>query len=264
MEEAKQSTQPTSVASSETFQSSQAITPESHEEDEVEVIDEKWDLPPISSELDLRSTMVPYSRTPTPTFRTKADKGTQTDNLLSTAMEAYFKAKDSLQEYIDFDDEDIVEGTKPVPPADMDTEDAASLAFLKRIRRMRERLDDSQLTIMSRTMRNVLSFSELVKISNICIESVMLELRTTQPIHITKGGISGRVLAELSRQILELLYSSAILRRNANDLSEGIVTPTIEKLEKFNREFRARAAMTQQRMRKQPNGPLSVILSWFS
>lgn len=129
--------------------------------------------------------------------------------------------------------------------------------FLSLLVDLKQRLEDSQLSILSRRMREIVGFKDLIQISNTVIDSIIGHVDR----EIARGIRPGR------KTILELVKESAQIRKVNNDVAEGINQPTLDKLQQFNREYNS-AKDLQRASPKKPEpttkSPLQRLTSIFS
>ncbi|KAL6067737.1 Phosphatidylinositol transfer protein SFH5 [Balamuthia mandrillaris] len=102
--------------------------------------------------------------------------------------------------------------------------------YMKLINDLREKLNDANLTIMNQTMRTVLTFPELVKLSNACINNVLKEAKNLTKLPDLRN-------PSLMSLCIRLLMEVGVLMKRCNDYSIGINRPTLEKLERFNQQY---------------------------
>jgi hypothetical protein len=101
--------------------------------------------------------------------------------------------------------------------------------FFASISDLNQRMDDAQLGVLSRRMREMLGFKDLIQISNTVVESVIVHVESQL---VAKAeGRDGRLM------VLNLIREAAKVRKANNDVAEGINQPTLDKLQQFNREY---------------------------
>lgn len=98
---------------------------------------------------------------------------------------------------------------------------------------LRDKLNDANLAVMNKTMRSVLSFNELVQLSDACIDNVLKEAKKLFKL----PGLRNPSLMALA---IDLVIEVAVLMKRCNDFSVGINQPTLEKLEKFKKDYALR------------------------
>ena len=126
--------------------------------------------------------------------------------------------------------------------------------FLDKVIDCRQRLEDSQLSVLSRRMREIMGFKDLIQISNTVIDSVVAQLERDLQ----------RDLPEGRATILEIVKTSAEIRKINNDVSEGINQPTLDKLRQFDRDFRAYGPQViDQQMQKEPSPTIKERLKFL-
>ncbi|ELR19645.1 viral Atype inclusion protein, putative [Acanthamoeba castellanii str. Neff] len=124
---------------------------------------------------------------------------------------------------------------------------------------LRDKLNDANLAVMNKTMRSVLSFNELVQLSDACIDNVLKESKKLFKL----PGLRNPSLMALA---IDLVIEVAVLMKRCNDFSVGINQPTLEKLEKFKKDYALRGVATPSPGRggsPKKGAPGGGILSYF-
>jgi len=97
--------------------------------------------------------------------------------------------------------------------------------FFSVVYSLRERLVDSEVKTLSRTMRNISKFEDYIFISNSIIDSVMKDVR--------RRVLSKNVDHDMKSLIADLILENCKLRKMSNSYMEVINGPTVEKLGNF-------------------------------
>lgn len=115
------------------------------------------------------------------------------------------------------------------------------------------------LQVMNKTMRSVLSFNELIQLSDACIDNVLKESKRYGPFLIDSIRFRSNALTSirtlrlfklpglrnpsLMALAIDLVIEVAVLMKRCNDFSVGINQPTLEKLEKFKQDYALRVRL---------------------
>jgi len=91
-------------------------------------------------------------------------------------------------------------------------------------------LSDSDIQILNKSMKGISEFSQLIQISNQCIDGVIFQATLALD---TLGSGQETAAVITCQSILEICK----LRRRINDYSEGINSPILEKLNEFQQKF---------------------------
>eukprot|EP01114_Cavostelium_apophysatum_P007635 TRINITY_DN1977_c0_g3_i1.p1 TRINITY_DN1977_c0_g3~~TRINITY_DN1977_c0_g3_i1.p1 ORF type:complete len:748 (+),score=244.89 TRINITY_DN1977_c0_g3_i1:240-2483(+) len=134
-------------------------------------------------------------------------------------------------------------------------------SFINLVVALRERLYDAELKNLTRTMRTVTTFADIVEESNVLIDSVLKELEKK---------VDKKVENDNIKIISEVLIENCKLRKIANDYSEAINQGTLDKLEKFKKHWptqgrlEAAAKAQPKKHRLWGNFPLfDFFTGWF-
>ena len=133
------------------------------------------------------------------------------------------------------DGDDEGEEERMVPMSRLKRMEREERFFIKALCELRNKLDDANLRIMNKAMKEVLTFYELIQLSDRLITSVTNEAKDL----LKTKGLRNPSLACLA---IDLLLEICLLMHRCNDFSVGINQPTIEKLEAFKKKFAAREA----------------------
>lgn len=120
----------------------------------------------------------------------------------------------------------------------------AERAFMRAVVQLREKLNDAHLTVMNKTMRTVLTFEELIKLSDALISNVALEAQ-----ELLK--VEGLQNPSWQCLLVDLVMEVCVLMQRLNDFAVGINRPTIEKMDQFKKEFEKKKEAEKERRRQQ-------------
>lgn len=143
--------------------------------------------------------------------------------------------------------------------------------FLTLLKDLMQRLEDSQLAILSRRMREIVGFKvatsshkDLIQISNTVIDSIIGHVER----EIARGVKPGRAtILALVKVVKRSPQESARIRKVNNDVAEGINQPTLDKLQQFDRDYNSTyfpQPKSRPRPRPQPKSPLQKLAALFS
>jgi hypothetical protein len=116
---------------------------------------------------------------------------------------------------------------------------ADDYAFLSNVYEYRERLCDAEVKNLTRTMRNVNFFGDIIHISNTIIDSVIKDVK--------RKAAEREADNDMIRLAADLIQENCKLRKVANDYAEALNQGTIEKLDKFKKYWPSQGAMTPQK-----------------
>lgn len=139
------------------------------------------------------------------------------------------------------------EGRRMVPVSRIKRMQREEKYFIKAICALRDKLDDANLRIMNKAMKEVLSFYQLIQLSDALISSVANEAKDL----LKTKGLRNPSLACLA---ISLLQEVCLLMHRCNDFSVGINQPTLEKLEAFKKKFAAKESAQQSAAQQQQHG----------
>jgi len=136
-------------------------------------------------------------------------------------------------------------------PTEEDQDNSGFEEFMERVSEIKNRLSQANIPFLSKMMGHCIPLLDVVQMSNISLDSISLEIQhlsslpntvlppplpSSSPIASSWRNILWKTSQQkhfLSLEILELLDLVLKLRKRENDLSEGLLQPTIEKSNQF-------------------------------